>query len=106
MKFEEKLMENEQLEMVAGGSINEVVGDFDFLRGLNLTEYKYDRLDTITFWDGATANLESVWRKVGIHCYTRPFGDNTYKTFDGKTITRSEAFAMARNFANEQNKTA
>ena len=63
MKFEEKLMENEQLEMVAGGSINEVVGDFDFLRGLNLTEYKYDRLDTITFWDGATANLEAVWRK-------------------------------------------
>ncbi len=61
-------MENEQLEMVAGGSINEVAGDFDFLRGLKLTEYKYDRLDTIYSWEGSTANLEAVWRKVGIHC--------------------------------------
>ena len=93
-------MDINQLDMVAGGSINEVVNDFDHLRNLKITGYKYDRLDALLEWGGVTANLEEAWRKVGVHCYTRPCNDNTYTTINGKTITRSEAFAMARNFAN------
>ena len=102
MKFEkEKAMDSDQLAMVAGGSINEVVVDFDHLRGLKLTDYNYDRLDTITNWDGVTKKLEEVWSKVGICCVTKPLGDNTY-TYGNKSISRSEAFAIARNFANSK----
>ena len=48
MKFNmAQAMDSDQLAMVAGGSINEVVVDFDHLRGLKLTDYNYDRLDTM-----------------------------------------------------------
>lgn len=40
-------MDINQLAMVAGGSINEVVNDFDHLRSLKITGYKYDRLDAL-----------------------------------------------------------
>lgn len=106
MKFEqEKAMNIEQLDHVAGGSIEEVVGDFDHLRELGITGYKYNRKEVAYYWgdheSGVAKNLEKQWNKVGINCFTRPFGSNGYE-YNGKSITRNEAFAIARNFVNSQ----
>lgn len=106
MKFEqEKAMNIEQLDHVAGGSIEEVVGDFDHLRGLGITGYKYSRKEAAFYWGssdwGVAKNLEKQWNKVGIRCVTKPLAGNTYE-YNGKSITRNEAFAIARNFVNSQ----
>jgi len=105
-KFMNK-MDNMELDMVAGGSIEEVVGDFDHLRELGITGYKYSRKEAAFYWGssdwGVAKNLEKQWNKVGIRCVTKPLAGNTYE-YNGKSITRNEAFAIARNFVNSQKK--
>ena len=100
-------MDINQLDMVAGGSYGEVKGDFDFLRGLGVTGYKFSLKEVIYYWGdtggGVPRVLEKQWNKVGITVVTKPFRGNCY-SLGNKTLTRGEAFAHARNFVNAQKK--
>ena len=91
-------MDINQLDMVAGGSVNESVGDFDFLRKMGVSGYKYSTLEVAHTWELIAPILEKQWRKVGINCYTRWGKANSYSTMNGnKPLSRSEAFAMVKN---------
>ena len=88
----EKLTD-EQLDQIAGGSINEVSDDSSFLLKYRLISDKFDRIDTTTNWNKVSTMVEQGWSKAGIHCFTRPFGKNTYE-YEGKKINRGEAMLI------------
>ena len=94
-KFDAELekLTDEQLEQIAGGSINEVSDDSSFLLKYYLVPDNFNKFETPAHWDKISTMVEQGWSKAGIHCFTRPFGKNTYE-YDGKKISRGEAMLI------------
>ena len=94
-KFDAELekLTDEQLEQIASGSINEVSDDSSFLLKYYLVPDNFNKFETPAHWDKISTMVEQGWSKAGIHCFTRPFGKNTYE-YDGKKISRGEAMLI------------
>ncbi len=97
-----EILNDEQLDSVSGGSINEVAADSETLYNLGILGDKFDKLDTTISWDKVTDAVETSWKKVGVLCVTKPLNKNEY-TYKGQQISRGDAMLIARNYAEKNN---
>ena len=97
--LQNELMNEEELEQVAGGNIGEVIADSKILYSHGLLN-EIPKSCALPFtWVSETAKIDEAWSKAGITCVTNKFFDNEYYR-DGKKISRDEA----RNFISQNYK--
>ena len=86
----------EQLTMVNGGVIGEVVHDSWSLYKLGLIDEEISGYDAIFHWETSSAKVDAAWAKIGITCVSHPASDNEYY-YQGRSITQDEAVKIAQN---------
>ena len=91
-------MSDEELSMVAGGTLGELADDSRFLNVLLHGTTKYHQCDRygefIMFWsDNARKDLKKAWNSLGIEL-ENSFSENIYK-LNGNKISQKEAWAHA-----------
>ena len=93
-KINEELekLSDEQLEKVAGGSIDETSYDSKLLYEHGLIDDWHGALTTAFHWKSYSAAVDEGWRKAGITCVSTPniFANNLYY-LNGHEISLQEA---------------
>ena len=88
-----KIMEN-KLNMVVGGSMEDVTEDSDALYRKGFLDCEYGNGELIFHWVEDSAKVDAAWKKaLGITCVSKPFYSNQYFK-DGKEITHNLAYYM------------
>ena len=96
-KFADEVLNEEELDGVAGGGPGETYEDSVLLHKLGLCgEYT---LQDFTLRDNRDA-VKQAWQKVGIDCHPKNGKINLYY-LDGTKILRSEALEHAKKFMSE-----
>jgi len=92
-KINEKLemMNDEELEHVAGGTIGQTAGDSKILYDYGLMDRHYGTIPVMFYWKSKSAEVDAGWAKAGITCVTAPLSGNKY-FLNGKEISRGEAY--------------
>ena len=95
-KLADEVLSDEELEQVAGGSIEGTSRDSHLLYDYGLIDDWYSHTGVVFHWESYSANVDSGWAKAGITCVTKPTGyDNQY--FAGGTeISRDEAVKILK----------
>ena len=92
-KINEELekLSDEELDVVAGGTVAQTTADQTFLYKHGLTkETGYNNFWTFIAWLDISRAVDIGWGKAGITCVTKPFKDNQY-FFEGREISRETA---------------
>ena len=90
-----EILNLDELDNISGGTINETSKDSQDLFNLGLIKEKFDNFETVHFWNKISNAVDQGWAKVGISCFTKPFGENSY-SIGNKQLTRDEAIQMAQ----------
>lgn len=94
-KFADEMLEDGELDQVAGGDIDETLDDNDFLYNHGLMEKKYQPGPFMLDWRVRSSEIDAGWAKAGITCVTKPFGSNLY-FINGQEISRNEAYDIVK----------
>ena len=86
----------DQLTMVNGGVVGEVIHDSWSLYKLGLIDEEISGYDAIFHWETSSAKVDAAWAKIGITCVSHPASDNEYY-YQGRSITQDEAVKIAQN---------
>ena len=90
-----KIMMDEEMMMVAGGDLTEVMEDSIALYNAGYMGEKFDsRIYLITHWDYCSSAVDEGWKRAGVTSVTASFDCNTY-FLDGQKIHRAEAYQHA-----------
>ena len=97
-KFADEKLTDDELNNVAGGTLNELANDSRFLNVLLHGTDKYHQCDRYgefkMFWSRqARKDLKKAWYSLGIEI-EHNFSENTYM-LNGKKISRADAWAHA-----------
>ena len=100
--LKDEMMNEEELDKVAGGTYRQIASDSQFLRDSGLApELKgWGNYDTEHQFKRISGLVTEAWAKAGITCTPSFDGENGY-SFDGKEISREDAYkivADAKNF--------
>ena len=109
-KFEDRQMDEEQMELVTGGTAYESFADAKLLAYMNIAQLGKYSCDSFKKAGRAIDELKAAWEKIGIKVVcNKPVNRvdhyydgycNKYFLVDGlKKISRKEAWAMAKEFA-------
>ena len=95
-KIAEEMLNNEELDSVAGGTVSETADDSRFLNTLNGSTDRHSA--TRLFCDDGTRRNKIIqgWATVGIKSSCESIWKNEYR-LDGKEITQEEARRHAMN---------
>ena len=77
--LKDEILSEEDLDNVAGGTVNQTASDSQFLRDIGINEKGWGNTKTSNFFDDVSKVVSDGWSKVGITCTTDKDGDNTYK---------------------------
>ena len=90
-------LSDEELENVAGGSIDGTVKDARFLYEHGILDDWDGTIETTFYWKSVSKKVDAGWAKAGITCVTKPlvWSDNQYFV-GGKEITRDEAINIVK----------
>ena len=87
-------MIDKELNMVNGGSMEDVMEDSAGLYRKGFLDEEYGNGELIFHWVKDSAKVDAAWAKaLGITCVSKPFASNQYFK-DGKEIPRSLAYYM------------
>ena len=91
-KEEQKMtaIREEELNMVNGGTVDEIVMDSQALYDKGYLSESYNRAEVILAYFYCAAKVTKCWGMSGVTCDTGFFGDNKYE-LDGREISRGEA---------------
>ena len=93
--LKDEILSEEDLDNVAGGTVNQTASDSQFLRDIGINEKGWGNTKTSNFFDDVSKVVSDGWSKVGITCTTDKDGDNTYKLGE-KEISRFDAYLHAQ----------
>ena len=96
-KLANAMMSDDELNQVAGGTINQTVMDSQFLYDYGLVDDWHGNFHTAFHWLSDSAAVDAGWAKAGITCVTKvdSLSSNLYFK-DGKEITHVEAIAHVK----------
>ena len=80
----------EELNMVNGGTVNEIVMDSQVLYDKGYLSESYNKTEVVLAWFYCIAKVCKCWSMTGITCDPGFFGANKY-WLDGQEISRGEA---------------
>ena len=90
-----KVIIDEELMIVAGGCLTEVMEDSISLYNAGYMGEKFDsKLYLITHWDYCSKAVDAGWNRAGVTSVTASYSLNTY-FMDGQEIHRAEAYHHA-----------
>ena len=90
-KFADEMLTGEELDKVAGGTIEDTAYDSRFLYERGLMDDWHGESHTSLYWESSSAAVDEGWRKAGITCVTcRAVGNRYY--LNGQQISRDEAW--------------
>ena len=84
------VIRDEELNMVNGGTVEEVVMDSEALYNKGYLSEKYSKTEVVLAWFYCIAKVIKCWKMSGVSCDTGFFGANKYY-YDNCEITRGEA---------------
>ena len=90
-KIANAAMNDDELNQVAGGSVNSTSDDSKLLYERGLVDDWHNETTTLFNWKSYSAAVDAGWSKAGITCVTKAWGDNLYFK-DGKEISQDEAY--------------
>ena len=99
--FDEELLPMEELDQIAGGTVQEISLDIEFLRdiGFNIkwksTSYIHENFSEVA------RELRATWNQVGVQCKEISDSDykkNVYGDRNGNPILRKDAMERAMKF--------
>ena len=80
----------EELNMVNGGTLSELVSDSEALYDNGYLSESYTKLDAILAWPYCVSKVVKCWRMPGVDCDPGFFSANKY-SYHGQEITRDQA---------------
>ena len=92
--LKDEILSEEDLDNVAGGTVNQTASDSQFLRDIGINEKGWGNTKTSNFFDDVSKVVADGWAKFDITCTTDRDGNNTYNQ-NGKEITREAAYKYA-----------
>ena len=100
-KYADEVMSDEELDNVAGGTMEEVVEDHKFLYEHGLVDNYRSLESSLVLFRNTTEMIKEGWAKAGITCnvtwdYIKIKQYNSYTDSSGRPISRDEAFNIVK----------
>ena len=87
----------DQLEIVSGGVLGDIIYDSYTLYDAGLIDEKVALSDAVFHWESYSLKVQEAWKKISITCVAYAFSDNEYY-YNGNKITQDEARKIAKNY--------
>lgn len=87
----------DQLEIVSGGVLGDIIYDSYTLYDAGLINEKIGLCDAIFDWESSSRKVDDAWAKIGITSVSSVTSENKYY-YNGNKITQDEARKIAKNY--------
>ena len=92
----DEIMNDAELDQVAGGNVSNTASDSQFLRDIEIEGIKgWGKSATESRFNEISGYVKEAWGKIGIEFNGVKDGNNVYK-LDGKEISRFDAYLYAQ----------